>query len=62
MKDIIIVGAGPAGLTCAIEAAQNKWAYVVLDRGCIANSIYNVPANIIFFSTPDLLEIGKTAF
>ena len=62
MKDVIIVGAGPAGLTCAIEAAQNKLDYVVLDRGCIANSIYNFPANIIFFSTPDLLEIGKTAF
>jgi thioredoxin reductase (NADPH) len=62
MKDVIIIGAGPAGLTCAIEAAQNKLDYVVLDRGCIANSIYNFPANIIFFSTPDLLEIGKTAF
>tara|TARA_B100000315_G_scaffold157910_1_gene146571 strand:+ start:2070 stop:3023 length:954 start_codon:yes stop_codon:yes gene_type:complete len=62
MKDVIIVGAGPSGLACAIEAARKKLDYVVLDRGCVVNAIYNFPKNITFFSTPDLLEIGETAF
>ncbi len=62
MKDVIIVGAGPAGLACAIEAARKKLDYVVLDRGCVVNAIYNFPKNITFFSTPDLLEIGEAAF
>ena len=62
MKDVIIVGAGPAGLACAIEAARKKLDYVVLDRGCVVNAIYNFPKNMTFFSTPDLLEIGETAF
>ena len=62
MKDVIIVGAGPAGLACAIEAARKKLDYVVLDRGCVVNAIYNFPKNITFFSTPDLLEMAETAF
>lgn len=62
MKDVIIVGAGPAGLACAIEAARKKLDYVVVDRGCVVNAIYNFPKDITFFSTPDLLEIGETAF
>lgn len=62
MKDVIIIGAGPAGLACAIEAKRKKLDYIVLDRGCIVNSIYNFPKALIFFSTPDLLEIGGAAF
>ena len=62
MKDVIIVGAGPAGLACAIEAARKKLDYVVVDRGCVVNAIYDFPKDLIFFSTPDLLEIGETAF
>ncbi len=61
-KDAIIVGAGPAGLACAIEAARNNLNYTVLERGCIVNAIYNFPKTITFFTTPDLLEIGDTAF
>lgn len=62
MKDIIIIGAGPVGLSCAIEAEVNNLDYIVLDKGCIANSISNFPLNLTFFSTPDLLEIGNIPF
>lgn len=61
-NDAIIVGAGPAGLACAIEASKKKLDYLVLDRACIVNAIYNFPESITFFSTPELLEIGGTAF
>lgn len=62
VKDCIIVGAGPAGLACAIEAARKKLDYLVLDSGCIVNAINNFPQDITFFSTPDLLEIGGAVF
>ncbi len=61
-KDAIIIGAGPAGLSCAIEAERNQLDYLVLERGCIVNAIYNFPKTITFFTTPDLLEIGDTTF
>jgi len=56
--DVIIIGSGPAGLACAIEATQNDLNYVVLEKGCLLNAIYHFPTNLTFFSTPDLLEIG----
>lgn len=62
MKDVIIVGAGPVGLSCAIEAQINNLDYTVLEKGCITNSIYNFPTNMVFFSTPKLLEIGNIPF
>ena len=62
MLDYVIVGAGPAGLACGIEAAKKGFDYLILDKGCVVNSIYRFPADMIFFSTPELLEIGETLF
>ena len=62
MKDVIIIGAGPVGLACAIEAQINNLDYLVIDKGCLTNSIYNFPLNMTFFSTPDLLTIGNVPF
>ncbi len=60
--DIIIVGAGPAGLSVAIEAQKSGLKYLVLEKGGIVNSIQNFPAEMSFFSTPELLEIGGLPF
>jgi len=56
--DCVIVGAGPTGLSCAIELKRRGVGAVILDKGCIVNSIYNYPTNLVFFTTPELLEIG----
>jgi len=61
-KEIIIIGAGPAGLVCALEAAKQKLDYLILEKGLLANSIYNFPTNMTFFSTSELLEIGGVPF
>jgi len=60
--DILIVGAGPIGLTCGIEAEKAGLSYVIVDKGCLVNSIYNYPRNMTFFSTSDRLEIGDVPF
>lgn len=57
-RDVIIVGGGPAGLAAAIAARQAGLDYLVLEKGVLVNSIYNFPRNMIFFTTPELLEIG----
>lgn len=62
MYDVIIVGAGPAGLACAIEARQSGLSHLVLEKGVLVNSIYNFPANMTFFTTANLLEIGDVPF
>lgn len=62
MKDLIIVGAGPIGLACGIEAEKAKLNYLIIDRGCLVNSIYNYPVNMTFFSTSERLEIGGVPF
>ena len=62
MFDVIIIGAGPIGLCCAIEAKKNKLSYLVIDKGCLVNSLYNYPKNMTFFSTSDKLEIGGVPF
>ncbi len=62
MKDVVIIGAGPAGLACAIEAGLRKLDYAVVEKGCLTNSINNFPVDMTFFSTPDLLEIGNAPF
>ncbi len=62
MFDIIIIGAGPSGLSVAIEAQKNGLNYVVIEKGSIVNSIQNFPAEMSFFSTPELLEIGGLPF
>ncbi|MBI3939426.1 MAG: YpdA family putative bacillithiol disulfide reductase [Acidobacteria bacterium] len=56
--DVAIVGAGPAGLACGIEAKKRGYSYVIVEKGCIVNSIYHYPREMIFFTTADLLEIG----
>src|ERR1700692_1449066 len=56
--DVAIVGAGPTGLACGIELTRRGLSPVLLDKGCVVNSIYNYPINLVFFTTPELLEIG----
>jgi thioredoxin reductase (NADPH) len=56
--DAVVVGAGPTGLACAIELEQRGIPTVVFDKGCLLNSIYNYPTHMVFFTTPELLEIG----
>src|SRR5580700_425867 len=56
--DIISIGAGPTGLACAIEAKRAGMTPLVIDKGCLCNSIYHYPVNMVFFTTPELLEIG----
>ncbi len=60
--DVIIIGAGPIGLNCGIECARNGLNYLIIEKGCLVNSIYNYPANMTFFSTSDKLEIGGLPF
>src|SRR2546422_1041525 len=56
--DIICIGAGPTGLACAIEAKRAGMRPLVIDKGCLCNSLYHYPTNMLFFTTPELLEIG----
>lgn len=56
--DIVCIGAGPTGLACAIEAKRAGMRALVIDKGCLCNSIFNYPVNMVFFTTPELLEIG----
>ena len=58
IRDVLIVGAGPAGLATAIAAKQHGLDYLVVDKGVLVNSIYNFPQHMVFFTTPELLEIG----
>jgi bacillithiol disulfide reductase len=56
--DLICIGAGPTGLACAIEAKRAGMRPLVIDKGCLCNSLYHYPINMVFFTTPELLEIG----
>jgi len=56
--DVIVVGAGPTGLACGIELQQRGLRTLLIEKGCVVNSIYNYPTNMVFFTTPELLEIG----
>ncbi|MFP5040106.1 YpdA family putative bacillithiol disulfide reductase [Parasediminibacterium sp. JCM 36343] len=60
--DIFIIGAGPIGLACGIAAKNAGLSYVIVDKGCLTNSLYNYPANMTFFSTSEKLEIGNVPF
>jgi thioredoxin reductase (NADPH) len=60
--DVIIVGGGPIGLVCGIEARKAGLKYLILEKGCLVNSLYNYPLNMTFFSTSDRLEIGEVPF
>ncbi len=57
--DVVVVGAGPTGLACGIELQNRGVKTVMIEKGCVVNSIYHYPTNMTFFTTPELLEIGN---
>jgi len=60
--DIIIIGGGPIGIACALEARKAGLNYLILERGCLVNSLYRYPVNMTFFSTSERIEIGGIPF
>ena len=60
--DVLIVGAGPIGLACGIEAEKRHLSYRIIEKGCLVNSIFHFPVNMTFFSTAERLEIGDIPF
>ncbi len=62
MLDVFIIGAGPIGLACGIEAAKANLTYQIVDKGTLVNSLYNYPLGMTFFSTSNKLEIGDVPF
>ena len=60
--DVLVIGAGPTGLACAIEAQKAGFRVVLVDKGCICNSLFHYPSHMTFFTTPELLEIGGIPF
>lgn len=60
--DIVIVGGGPIGLACAIEAKRKNLSYLILEKGALTNSLFNYPLYMTFFSTAERLEIGEIPF
>src|SRR5258708_7082208 len=57
--DVVVIGAGPTGLACGIELKTRGVKTVLIDKGCVVNSIYHYPTHMTFFTTPELLEIGN---
>jgi len=62
MLDILIIGGGPIGLACALSAQKAGLSYIIIEKGCLVNSLYNYPSTMTFFSTSELLEIGGIPF
>ena len=60
--DVVVVGAGPTGLACGIEAKRAGFTVANIDKGCLVNSLFHYPSNMTFFTTPELLEIGDIPF
>ncbi len=60
--DVLVIGAGPTGMASAIEAQRAGFSAVAIDKGCLVNSLFHYPANMVFFTTPELLEIGDIPF
>jgi thioredoxin reductase (NADPH) len=60
--DVVVIGAGPTGLACAIDAQNAGFRVVLVDKGCLCNSLFHYPAHMTFFTTPELLEIGNIPF
>lgn len=60
--DVLVVGAGPTGMASAIEAQRAGFRVALVDKGCLVNSLFHYPANMTFFTTPELLEIGDIPF
>jgi|KBSMisStandDraft_5_1062788.scaffolds.fasta_scaffold03693_3 thioredoxin reductase (NADPH) len=62
LLDVLIVGGGPIGLACALEAKKAGLDYLILEKGVLVNSLYHYPANMTFFSTSERIEIGDVPF
>jgi thioredoxin reductase (NADPH) len=60
--DVLVIGAGPTGLACAIDAQNEGFRVVLVEKGCLCNSLYHYPSHMTFFTTPELLEIGNIPF
>ena len=60
--DLLVIGAGPTGMACAIDAQRAGFRVVLVDKGCLCNSLFHYPAHMTFFTTPELLEIGDMPF
>jgi len=60
--DVLVIGAGPTGMASAIEAQRAGFTVALVDKGCLVNSLFHYPANMVFFTTPELLEIGDLPF
>ncbi|HTU50491.1 MAG TPA: YpdA family putative bacillithiol disulfide reductase [Acidobacteriaceae bacterium] len=60
--DVLVIGAGPTGLACAIDAQNAGFDTLLIDKGCLCNSLFHYPSNMTFFTTPELLEIGNIPF
>src|SRR5258708_7662789 len=60
--DVLVIGAGPTGMASAIEAQREGFSVALIDKGCLVNSLFHYPANMVFFTTPELLEIGDIPF
>src|SRR5690606_13706902 len=60
--EILIIGAGPIGLACGIEAEKHGFNYLILEKGTLTNSLFNYPVNMTFFSTSEKLEMGNIPF
>ena len=62
LLDVFIIGAGPIGLACGLQAKKAGYSYLIVEKGCLVNSLYKYPLNMTFFSTADRLEIGGIPF
>ena len=62
LHDVLVIGAGPTGMACAIDAQNEGCDVVLVDKGCLTNSLFHYPAHMTFFTTPELLEIGNMPF
>jgi len=60
--DLIIIGGGPIGIACALEAEKHDLSYLILEKGCLVNSLYHYPSNMSFFSTSEKLELDEIPF
>jgi thioredoxin reductase (NADPH) len=60
--DVVVIGAGPTGMASGIEAQRAGFSVILIDKGCLVNSLFHYPANMTFFTTPELLEIGNIPF
>ncbi|HKL35929.1 MAG TPA: YpdA family putative bacillithiol disulfide reductase [Salegentibacter sp.] len=60
--DVIIIGGGPIGIACALEAEKKDLSYLILEKGCLVNSLYHYPTNMTFFSTSEKLELNDIPF